>query len=151
MARGHVIAGVEEVEDDPDEPVALRLGGGGGLAGGLGVALGLEQVALQARVGDEDDAGESDDGGADGCHQVDENRGGTGECDVVETSGASAGRELAVDPHALAATTDSRDEHDVEQPGHEEERRSTATANQAEDVWDAEVLTHDPRPAAIRP
>ena len=39
---------VEEVEDDPYEAVALRFGVGGGLSRGLGVTLGLEQVALQA-------------------------------------------------------------------------------------------------------
>ena len=60
VTRGHVVAGVEEVEDDPHEAVALRLGVGGRLARGLGVALGLEQVALQAGVGDEDDAGEGE-------------------------------------------------------------------------------------------
>ena len=104
------------------------------LARGLGVALGLEQVALQARVGDEDDAGEGDDRGADGCHQVDEDRGGAREREcVAESSGRQAGGELAVDPHALAATHVRRDEATFSA---QVTRKSpmTASANHAEDV-----------------
>ena len=95
MARGHVVAGVEEVEDDPHEAVALLLGVGGELARRLGVALGLEQVALQARVGDEDDAGERDDRGADGRHQVDEDGGGAGEREVRRQQRAPGRGDLA--------------------------------------------------------
>ena len=102
VARGHLVARVEEVEDDPNEAVALGLRVGGELAGGLGVALGLEQVALQARVGDEQDAGERDDGGADGRNQVDEDGGREGECQVGRDQRPGALRQLAVHARALS-------------------------------------------------
>ena len=99
VARGHLIAGVEEVEDDAHEAVALLLGVGRELARRLGVALGLEQVALQARVGDEDDAGERDDRGADGRDQVDEDGGRAREGEVRREQWAPGVGDLALDAH----------------------------------------------------
>ncbi|MGZ8634823.1 MAG: hypothetical protein ACXWZZ_13345 [Solirubrobacteraceae bacterium] len=105
-----MVAGVEEVEDDPYEAVALRFGVRGGLSRGLGVTLGLEQVALQAGVGDQDDAGEGDHRRPDGRHQVDEDRGDAGERDVGRDQRPCAGGELAVDPDALQPPQVRRDE-----------------------------------------
>ena len=99
MTRGHLIAGVEEVEDDPHEAVALLLGVGRELARGLGVALGLEQVALQARVGDEHDAGEGDDRGADRGDEINEDGVPHASARVVE----SRGRALAAKSRSIRA------------------------------------------------
>jgi hypothetical protein len=141
---GHVVAGVEEVEDDPYEAVALRFGVGGGLSRGLGVTLGLEQVALQAGVGDQDDAGEGDHRRPDGRHQVDEDRGDAGERDVGRDQRPCAGGELAVDPDALQPPQVRRDEDNVQQPGHEEEG-DDRQREPGGGLRDPQALTHGPR------
>ena len=127
VARGHLIAGVEEVEDDPHEAVALLLGVGGELARGLGVALGLEQVALEARVGDEHDAGESDDGGADRGDEIDEDGGPAREGEGGRQQWPRTRGQLAVHPSAFQPQHVGGDEHDVERPV---TTKSTITANE---------------------